>query len=347
MELRTRPNWLIGAIAGLVLCAWMAPQLEAQDGTIEPVFDVHLHALAADGEGPPPLGMCMPIEEFLAWDQREPYGAAFMRLLKQPPCEHPVWSPATDDELMQKTVEVMQRNHVYGVLSGTLERVAAWREAAPDRFVPGLGFNLSRSSKTIEELRRLFEQETVQVLAEVTNQYAGIAPDDDRMEPFWALAEELDVPVGIHIGNGPPGVHHLGSSGYRARLHSALTLEPVLVKHPKLRVYIMHAGYPMIDDLLALLYTHPQVHVGVGVISFTTPTAAYYRFLERIVEAGFASRILFGSDQMVWPEAIEFAIERVRAAPFLSESQKRAILYDNAARFFRFDQATIDRHRGN
>jgi predicted TIM-barrel fold metal-dependent hydrolase len=33
-------------------------------------------------------------------------------------------------------------------------------------------------------------------------------------------------------------------------MHSALTIEEVLVKHPKLRVYIMHAGYPMIDDLL-------------------------------------------------------------------------------------------------
>lgn len=28
------------------------------------------------------------------------------------------------------------------------------------------------------------------MLGEVTNQYAGILPDDSRMEPYWALAEE-------------------------------------------------------------------------------------------------------------------------------------------------------------
>ena len=126
------------------------------------------------------------------------------------------------------------------------------------------------------------EAERVEVLAEVTNQYSGVAPDDPRMEPYWEMAEALDIPVGIHIGPGPPGVFHLGSEGYRARLHSALTLEPVLVRHPKLRVYIMHAGFPMIDDLLALLYAHPQVYVGVGVIVFTRPD--FDGYLQRIVD---------------------------------------------------------------
>ena len=38
--------------------------------------------------------------------------------------------------------------------------------------------------------------------------------------------------------------------------------------------------------------------------------------------------------------------EVIRQAPFLSEQQKRDILYDNAARFLRLDQATIERHQG-
>jgi len=72
---------------------------------------------------------------------------------------------------------------------------------------------------------------------------------------WGALAEELDIPVGIHIGGGGPGEVYLGNEKFRARLQSALTLEEVLVRHPKLHVYIMHAGYPMLDDLLALLTT--------------------------------------------------------------------------------------------
>jgi hypothetical protein len=47
---------------------------------------------------------------------------------------------------------------------------------------------------------------------------------------------------------------------------------------------------------------------------------------------------MWGSDQMVWPRAIEVAIETIENAPFLSEEQKRDIFYNNAARFLRFTE---------
>jgi hypothetical protein len=43
------------------------------------------------------------------------------------------------------------------------------------------------------------------------------------------------------------------------------------VKHPKLRVYIMHAGFPMIDEMLTTLYTYPQLHVDIAVLTYTQP----------------------------------------------------------------------------
>jgi predicted TIM-barrel fold metal-dependent hydrolase len=265
-------------------------------------------------------------------------------MLKQPPCDDPVWSPETDEELMLQTIEVMERRNIVGVLSGTPDRVAAWMAAAPGRFFPGLGFQLGREGLSPDSLRALHIAGRLAVLAEITNQYAGIAPDDDRMEPYWALAEELDLPVGIHIGTGPPGAIYLGARGYRARLHSALTLEEVLVRHPGLRVYIMHAGYPLLDDLLAVLYVHPQVYVDVGVIVFSQSRPAFYRYLRGIVEAGFGNRVMFGSDQMVWPGVIERALAVIEEAPFLSEGQKRDILYGNAARFLRLSKQEMARH---
>lgn len=299
-----------------------------------PVIDVHLHALPADAQGPPPLGMCTPMP-FPERDPAEDYVQAFIGTMKNPPCEDPVWSPPSDEELLARTVEVMERHNVIGVLSGAPELVATWREAAPGRFIPGLDFQLGRDAETPEEIEALHASGDLAVFAEITNQYAGIEPGDERMAPYWEMAERLDLPVGIHIGTGPPGAPYLGSPGHQARLHSALTLEPVLLAHPKLRVYIMHAGYPMLDDLLALMYNHPQVHVGLGVIIYTQPRAAFYRYLRHLVEAGFGKRIMFGSDQMVWPETIERAIRVIEEARFLDEQQKRDILYNNAARFLR------------
>lgn len=327
----------------LCLILLMAPA-GAQDRL--PILDMHLHALAADQQGPPPLGMCTPIPEFPAWDPATPYGATFMAMLKNPACDNPVWSPMTDEEVMTQTLEVMERRNIVGVLSGTTERVATWMAVAPGRFIPGLLFQLDPNALSPDSLRALHAAGHLAVLGEVTNQYAGIAPDDERMEPYWSLAEELDIPVGIHIGPGPPGVHYLGANGYRAHLHSALTLEPVLVRHPRLRVYIMHAGFPLIDDLLGVLYAHPQVYVDVGVIVFTRSRPEFYRYLRRIVEAGHVNRVMFGSDQMVWPGVIERSIATIEEAPFLSEEQKRDILYNNAARFLRLSAEQVAQHHG-
>jgi uncharacterized protein len=321
-----------------------ASQLLAQDRL--PIIDMHLHAVAADSQGPPPLAMCTPIEPMPSWDPSRPFADTFLAVLKDdPPCDHPVWSPTTDDEIMAQTLEIMERLNIIGVVSGTTEQVARWVAAAPDRMIPGLVFNVATdSAMTPDVLRRLMENGEVQVFGEIVNQYSGVAPDDERMTPYWALAEQLDIPVGIHVGTGPPGAIYLGASGYRASLHSALTMEEVLVRHPRLRVYLMHAGYPLLDDLLAVLYAHPQVYVDIGVIVYTQPRPAFYRFLRGIVEAGFGKRVMFGSDQMVWPGTIERAIAVINEAPFLSDDQKRDILYNNAARFLRLSEAEIAQH---
>ena len=63
------------------------------------------------------------------------------------------------------------------------------------------------------------------------HQYIGIEPDDTRMQPYWALAT---IWTFQSASTSAPG-HPCRSSNYRARR----TLE-VLVRHPRLRVYIMH-----------------------------------------------------------------------------------------------------------
>jgi hypothetical protein len=47
---------------------------------------------------------------------------------------------------------------------------------------------------------------------------------------------------------------------------------------------------------------------------------------------------------MIWPQAIDRAIQSIEEAPFLTESQKRDIFYNNAARFLRLSDEDIRRH---
>ena len=311
-----------------------------------PILDMHLHALSADFAGPMPSAQCVSDTIPKASDRVEPYGATWQRQLSEPDCDSPVWAPRTDAKIMEQTIETMKELNIVGVLSGSPEHVASYMKSAPGRVYPGISFELGVKKKTysLERLRELHANKQLAVFGEIANQYQGILPDDSRMASYWAMAEELDLPVAIHIGTGPPGAVYLGNPNYRAHMHSALTMEEVLVKHPKLRVQIMHAGYPLLDDMLAVLYAHPQVYVDVGVIVWLLPRQEFYRYLNSIVGAGYASRVMFGSDQMIWPGVIERSVAIINEAPELDAQQKRDILYNNAARFLRLSEEEIRRH---
>ena len=346
---------VLAASVLLPACAALG-RAPATSGTAGPILDMHMHARTAAFYGTPPLPICAPVERMPRWDQRKPL---WEDETAPPGCSSPLLSPLTDAELFEQTVATMERHNVIGVLGGEPELVRAWVERAPGRFIPGLDVRFDRVTKamispapqgsaarpiTLESIRELHRAGALQVVAEVTNQYVGMAPDDARLEPLWALAEELDLPVGIHIGGAEPGTPYTGSAEFRARLQSALTLEEVLVRHPRLRVYIMHAGYPLLEDLQALLFTYPQVYVEPSMAINVETRPAFYRFLRGLVEAGYGDRVMFGSDQIIWPGLIDAAVRAIDEAPFLTAGQKRDIFYHNAARFLRLSPEQVARH---
>ena len=55
-------------------------------------------------------------------------------------------------------------------------------------------------------------------------------------------------------------------------------------------------------------------------------------------------RVMFGSDQMRWPEAIALAIDRVNRLSFLTVEEKKDIFYDNAAKFLGLTDEEMARH---
>jgi len=237
------------------------------------------------------------------------------------------------------TLAAFQRlNVVKAVVSGDHEAELGWKQVASDRIITGYSIG-DPTQVDLALLRRECAAGRVQVIGEVGAQYEGIAPNDPRLEPLYALAEELDVPIALHMHPGPPGAPYapFGMTKMRAANGHPLLLEEVLVRHPKLRLYVMHAGWPFLDEMKALLYSHPQVYVDVGAIGWSQPRPEFYRFLRGLVEAGYARRILFGSDQMAWPDRIEKTVEAIEQADFLTAQQKDDIFYNNAARFLRLE----------
>lgn len=330
---------LIVCLATSVLCCSLSlssPALAQSGG--EPILDMHLHAEHADNNGPPPVFICAPYSFWPAWDPKTGGDSYEASVDKHPPCASPLRSASTDEELMQHTLSIVRARNVTGLASGPLDTVAKWKEVGGDRILPAVDFDPKSGKPSVGELRQLAMSKKIYAFAEIGQQYEGIAVNDPRMEPYYALAEELDIPVGIHMGPGPPGVSYFGAPDYRMRLSSLLLLEDILVRHPKLRVWAMHAGWPLADDAIAALYAHPQLYVDTGIICYAFPRKEFYGYLQRLIDAGFENRIMFGSDEMVWPDALSAAIETIQNAPSLTSEQRRDILYNNAARFLRLEQ---------
>lgn len=263
------------------------------------IFDVHLHS---DWWGEPNK-VAFTRKEYIGYKDEKAYVDSTLYYLKK-------------------------YNFVKAVTDGSNASVLS--EQLPNTIIPAI----EAYGKPIDSLRKWFESGKYKVMAEFSPQYAGLAPNDEKLDPYFSLAEELNIPVGMHIGLGPPGAKYMTSTKYKMSYSRAILLEDALIKHPKLRIYVMHAGWPYLDDIIALLYAYPQVYVDVAVINWFIPKAEFHNYLKRIVEAGFADRIMYGSDEMQWPQSIKESVENIKTADFLTEQQKEDIFYNNAARFF-------------
>ena len=251
----------------------------------------------------------------------------------------------SQSEYESLTMAELSKHNIIAYASGPHEVVKKWQASDPSRIKPGI-IAMHPEELNIDSLRKWHKEGTLDVIGEIAVQYSGFVPDDPKMEPIWKLAQELDIPLALHMGIGPPNAAYAGFPKYRASNGKPLLLENILIKYPKVRVYIMHAGWPFLDEMIALLYFHHQVYVDLGIIDWGLPKNNFNQYLKSLIDAGFSDRIMFGSDQMYWPGAITTAVESIEKADFLTKEQKRDILYNNAAKFLRLSREEIAKHHG-
>jgi predicted TIM-barrel fold metal-dependent hydrolase len=327
----------VPVLACFALAIYPYSDLFAQNTTPQtpPVIDVHVHAMDESFPGGP---MCPNESKFLASDPKDkeaPFGWS------QEECS-PKLYPAAKGEYMKDVVAEMERLNVTAVVFGDPKSVQKWKDAAPKRVIPGTSFSEGiqpGGRVAIDQLRKDFTTDGFKVMGEIGLQYEGISPSDPSVDQYFALAEELDIPVAIHMGTGGSGRANVSTPKFRGSMGNPLLLEELLARHPKLRVQVMHAGYPMIDNMLTLLQANSHVYVDVAGLIWSYPLVEVNRYIQRLVEAGFEDRVMFGTDQLQWPKLMSYSISIIQNADYLSPEQKRDILYNNAARFLRLDTA--------
>lgn len=313
----------------------------------QPIIDVHIHS----GEGPekflpegPPYQLCR--DPFVLADPSTRIQKDGVRRLGDIyQCEgEAMLSPMTNDEWKKQLfAEFDKYNYVAALNSDRIvERMEEWQTYTDIKLIPSL--IIWKDTQSPEEVRKLIEAGRIKGIGEVAVQYYGMAANDPYMDPYYALAEEYDLPVSVHISGGAPGNDYIGYhdvNTYRSDFTHPLYMEDVLRRFPKLRMYVMHAGWPMLDEMLLLMYMHPQVYVDIAMIMTVLPRKEMHRYLKAMVDAGMGKRIMWGTDHAVWPQVVSESVAVIESADFLTEEQKSDIFFNNAVTFFRLDAAEL------
>ncbi len=236
-----------------------------------------------------------------------------------------------------------------------------WVDAAPGRFLAGPAFPCWENDTgelhscnwngaawpDLDWMRSNYEAGRMRVMGEMLFVYAGITPTDPRMSPYWDMAAELEIPVAVHINRGPPPNSPSRPAGccpnYNADLGNPALLRPVLERHPDLKIWLQHAGFPampVFDDIdyteetFAILSDYPNVYVDMTALNAAAPPHVHAAAIQDFIDRGFGDRIMMGTDN--WEAAP--ILDRYHSFDFLSADQRRAILHDNAARFFAIEK---------
>jgi predicted TIM-barrel fold metal-dependent hydrolase len=297
-----------------------------------PIIDVHVHAMkvnaAFSGDMCPWFLKNMP-----GGDPNQP-PPSFINL----DCADPLKAAKTDKEMQDALMATLKRLNMTFITYGDPQIIRNWQKAAPGRIIPGLGLS-SPKDITVKAFQDSLSSGFYKVMGEVSPQYQGLSPSDLTLDEYFAIAEKMNIPVGIHMGTGGNGMANITSPKYRASLGNPFLLEDVLARHPKLKIWVMHAGYPMIDEIIALMGANAYVYVDLAGFIWSYPQEEIHDYLKRLVQAGFGKRILYGTDLLVWPKLIETSVGLIENANYLSAEQKRDIFFNNAVRFFRLDES--------
>ena len=301
-----------------VLLSWAAltapaaiAQLPPAEAPAErpPIIDIHVHSMRIG-----PMGANLPA--MCPWFLEDMPGTTPgvpIPFSMDDGCVDPLQPARSDEELQAAFLETIERLNITAVVFGEAEILHNWKSAAPGRIIPGIGI-MSLDDLTPEDMRDSLSSGFYHVMSEIAPQYQGMSPSDMALDEYFAVAEELGIPVGIHMGTGGNGMANIQGTRFRAAVGNPLELEDLLHRHPNLRVWVQHAGYPFIDEMIAVMGWNAYVFLDLSGFIWSYPLEEIHATIRRLVQAGFGKRIMYGTDYIFWPRMIEASIGVIQNA---------------------------------
>jgi aminocarboxymuconate-semialdehyde decarboxylase len=230
------------------------------------------------------------------------------------------------------------------------DTLAAWCGANAARFGFIASVPLPAAEAAATELARAAEIGAVGVMMPANVE--GVNIGELKLDPFWAKAEELRLPVILHpvMTNPSPramkfalaqSVHYTFDTTLGV---GSLLFSGVLDRFPRLNLVLAHAGgaYPYLAGRLDIMHARidrqaqgdvaaraPSEYLSVLAYDTIAHSAKSLRFLADLVGL---DRLLLGTDYSFPPADLD-PLDSLRAAGF-DDAQVQAIACDNVKRIF-------------
>ena len=211
-----------------------------------------------------------------------------------------------------------------GVATFTNDGVAEYVARDPGRLV-GMGGVDPWSDASVDDMERSVRELGMKgfVLSPFKQK---LLPTDARLQKVFANCERLGVPILLHAGiNWWKSVpYDIGHPRY---------VDAMAVAFPKLKIVVLHAGWPWVEDMVMIAWRHPNVFLDISAHRpkhFTKPASGWAPLLQ-YGDRMLADRVIFGSTWTLLGTSIRTLLDEVRALP-LKEASVDKWLGDNAAR---------------
>lgn len=241
------------------------------------------------------------------------------------------------DELgIDKTILFGQSSTTFNVRT-SLDLLAKIVGKHPDRFVGVHSVDPIGGDKAVEEVERAIVDYGFKGI-KLYPVYCDLKPDDARIFPVYAKAEELGVPVIVHMG--------FTSSVFSAKEYAPLAyqypllLDKIPAAFPDLKLVVAHFGNPWGDEVLLLMRKYPNVYADLAYEYFPMDLKAKNLVWAKFF--GFLDRLMWGTDYPIDSPAesledmrrLPEVSERMGLEPVLTENDIKPVLGANAARLF-------------
>ena len=269
------------------------------------VIDFHTHPITYETFQPSALGWISSIvsqkSDFEQFRRKYSDPEAFVRLLRESGIDHAVVMA----ELCPITTGIC-----------TNEYVAEFCKGRPE-LIPFASVNPATDFAPAEKLEDLISRLGFRGL-KLYPTYQHFYPNDRRLYPLYAVAQDRNIPVMLHTGSSV-------FQGARIKYGDPLYLDDVAVDFPRLRLLMVHGGRGFwYDRAYFLAKMHENLFLEIAGLP-PHNLLKYFPDLGRI-----AHKVIYGSD---WPGVADLAenLKALRLLP-LKPEQKDLILGGNARR---------------